>query len=377
MVRQRTMRGKPQAEPDFLTVINLNQCVPADHPLRAIKRRVDAVLQKLSPLFDDLYEELGRPSIPPEQLLKARVLTALYTIRSERLFTEQLGYNLLWLWFLDREFREGSFDHSVFAKNYERVLSADVAKLFFAEVYDLSRQEGWTSDEHFTADGTLIESWASLKSFVRKDGTDAEKIQSAKDEDPGNPSVNFRGEKRCNDTHQSTTDPESVLYRKAHGKEAKLCFGGHILMENRNGLCADFTLHNPITEPEPVMALQQVDEHQKLHEGVAVKTVGADKAYHRKDFVSACRERALSPHVACKDGVNLAGLDARTTLQRGYQTSQRIRKRVEEIFGWVKTVGGLRRSRYRGRERTQAWGYFVASTYNLLRMARLELASTN
>ena len=375
--RQKAMRGKPQAQPDFLTVINLNQCVPADHPLRAIKRRVDVVLKELSPLFDALYEELGRPSIPPEQLLKARVLTALYTIRSERLFCEQLGYNLLWLWFLDREFYEGSFDHSVFAKNYERVLSADVAKLFFAEVYDLSRQEGWTSDEHFTADGTLIESWASLKSFVRKDGTDAAKVQRAKDEDPGNPSMDFRGEKRCNDTHQSTTDPESVLYRKAKGKEARLCFGGHILMENRHGLCADFTLHNPITEPEPVMALRQVDEHQQLHQGVAVKTVGADKGYHRKDFVSACRERDIAPHAACKAGVNLAGLDARTTGRSGYQTSQRIRKRVEEIFGWVKTVGGLRRSRYRGRERTQAWSYFVASTYNLLRLSRLELVSAN
>lgn len=371
------MRGKPQAQPDFLTVINLNQCVPADHPLRGIKRRVDLVLQKLSPLFDELYEELGRPSIPPEQLLKARVLTALYTVRSERLFCEQLGYNLLWLWFLDREFSEGSFDHSVFAKNYERVLSADVAKLFFAEVYDLSRQEGWSSDAHFTADGTLIESWASLKSFVRKDGADAAKVQSAKDEDPGNPSVNFRGEKRCNDTHQSTTDPESVLYRKAQGKEARLCFGGHILMENRHGLCADFTLHNPITEPEPVIALRQVDAHQQLHEGVVPKTVGADKGYHRKDFVNGCRQRAIAPHVACKATVHLAGLDGRTTARRGYQTSQRIRKRVEEIFGWIKTVGGLRRSRYRGRERTQAWGYFVAGTYNLLRMARLDLASAN
>jgi transposase len=374
--RRRNMRGKPQAQPDFLTVINLHTCVPADHPLRAIKRRLDGVLHELSPLFDELYEELGRPSIPPEQLLKARVLTALYTVRSDRLFTEQLGYNLLWLWFLDREFSEGSFNHSVFAKNYERVLSADVAKLFFAEVYELSRQEGWASDEHFTADGTLIESWASLKSFVRKDGTQAAKVQRAKDEDPGNPSVNFRGEKRCNDTHQSTTDPASVLYRKAHGKEAKLCFGGHILMENRHGLCAEFTLHNPITAPEPVVALRQMDEHEKLHAGVAVKTVGADKAYHRKDFVSACRQRGLAPHVACKEGVKLAGLDARTTAQSGYQTSQRIRKRVEEIFGWMKTVGGLRRSRYRGRERTQAWGYFVAGTYNLLRMARLELASS-
>jgi len=376
-MRQRTMRGKPQAQPEFLTVINLNAAVPTDHPLRAIKRHVDAVLKKLSPLFDELYADDGRDSIPPEQLLKARVLTALYSVRSERLFCEQLGYNLLWLWFLDREFSEGSFNHSVFAKNYERVLSADVAKLFFAEVYDLSRQEGWTSDAHFTADGTLIEAWASLKSFVRKDGGDTAKIQAAKDEDPGNPSVDFRGEKRRNATHQSTTDPESVLYRKANGQAARLCFGGHVLMENRHGLCADFTLHNPITEPEPMVALCQLDEHARLHQGVTPKTLGADKAYHRTDFVSGCRQREVSPHVACKDGVQIAGLDGRTTTQSGYQTSQRIRKRVEEIFGWIKTVGGLRRSRYRGRERTQAWGYFVASTYNLLRLARLELATAN
>src|SRR5262249_46677771 len=244
------MRGKPQAQPDFLTVINLNATVPEDHPLRPIKRHVDAVLRKLSPLFDALYAEDGAPSIPPEQLLKARILTALYTVRSERLFCEQLGYNLLWLWFLDREFSEGSFDHSIFAKNYERVLSADVAKLFFAEVYDMSRQDGWTGDEHFTADGTLIESWASLKSFVRRDGGDNQKVAAAKDDDPGNPTISFHGEKRCNETHQSTTDPQSVLYRKARGKEAKLCFGGHILMENRNGLCADFSIHNPIGEPE-------------------------------------------------------------------------------------------------------------------------------
>jgi len=374
-VRQRTMRGKPQAQPDFLTVINLNASVPADHPLRAIKRRVDAVLQKLSPLFDRLYAGEGRPSIPPEQLLKARVLTALYSVRSERLFCEQLGYNLLWLWFLDRELSEGSFDHSIFAKNYERVLSAEVARLFFVEVYELSRQAGWTSNEHFTADGTLIESWASLKSFVRKDGGDQKKVQAAKDDDPGNPSVDFRGEKRCNDTHQSTTDSQSVLYRKARGKEARLYFGGHALMENRNGLCAEFTLHNPITEPEPVMALRQLDEHTQLHTGTKPKTVGADKAYHQKVFVQGCRERKVSPHAARKAGVNVSGLDNRTANRPGYQTSLRIRKRVEEIFGWMKTVGGLRRTRYRGRERTQAWGHFVAGAYNLVRMARLELAA--
>src|SRR5450755_3119364 len=332
------MRGKPQAQPDFLTVINLNQCVPADHPLRAIKSQVDTVLKKLSPLFDDLYADDGRSSIPPEQLLKARVLTALYSVRSERLFCEQLGYNLLWLWFLDREFHEGSFDHSIFAKNYERVLSAEVAKLFFLKVYDLSRQAGWTSDDHFTADGTLIEAWASLKSFVRKDGADQAKVAAAKDEDPGNPTINFRGEPRRNDTHQSTTDSASVLYRKASGKEAKLYFGGHALMENRHGLCADFTLHNPITEPEPVMALRQLDEHTQLHAGTEPKTVGADKAYNQKVFVQGCREREVSPHAARKEGVNVPGMDERTTNRPGYQTSQRIRKRVEEIFGWMKTV---------------------------------------
>jgi transposase len=369
------MRGTSQPQPDFLTVVNLNAVVPASHPLRAIKRRVDAVLKKLSPLFDQLYADEGRPSIPPEQLLKARVLCALYTVRSERLFCEQLSYNLLWLWFLDREFAQGSFDHSIFAKNYQRVLSAEVAKLFFAEVYDLSRQEGWTSDTHFTADGTLIESWASLKSFVRKDGGDEKKVREAKDDDPGNPTVNFHGEKRCNDTHRSTTDGQSVLYKKAVGKEARMYFGGHVLMENRHGLCADFTIHNPIAQGEPVMALQQLDEHVLLHEGVCPKTAGADKGYHQKVFVAGCRERGVSPHVSCKDGVRVAGLDKRTTSRPGCQTSLRIRKRVEEIFGWIKTVGGFRRTRYLGIERTQAAAYFIAGAYNLLRMARLEAVS--
>jgi len=294
------MRGKSEAQPDFLTVINLNACVPADHPLRAIQRRLDAVLQRLSPLFDELYEALGRPSIPPEQLLKARVLTALYTVRREQLFCEPLGYNRLWRGVLDREFHEDRFNPSVFSKHYDRGLSADVAKLFFAEVYDLSRQEGWISDDHFTADGTLMESWARLKSFVRKDGADAQRVRSAQDDDPGNPSVNFRGEKRCNDTHQSTTDPDSVLYRKAHGKEAKLCFGGHILMENRHGLCA-----------------------------VAVNG--------RSHHISRAKTESTSPD-------------------------------------WMP---GPRRSRYRGQERTQAWGYFVAGTDHLLRMARLELTQSS
>lgn len=219
------MRGKPQAQPEFLTTINLNQRVPVDHPLRGIKERADKVLAKLSPLFDELYADEGRPSIPPEQLLKSRILMALYSVRSERLYCEQLAYNLLWLWFLDRELDEGSFDSTVFTHNSDRVLSAEAARLFFVEVYDLSREEGWTSDQHFTADGTLVEAWASLKSFVRNDGTDRDKIALAKEDDPGNPTVvNFHGEKRSNATHRSTTDPESVLYRKANGQASKLCF---------------------------------------------------------------------------------------------------------------------------------------------------------
>jgi transposase len=194
LVRQIDMRGKAPAQPAFLTVLNLNQRIPADHPLRGIKARVDGVLKRLSPLFDELYAQGGRPSIPPEQLLKSRILMALYSVRSERLFCEQLAYNLLWLWFLDRELDEGSFDPTVFTHNYERVLSAEVAQLFFTEVYDLSQQEGWTSNQHFTADGTLVEAWASLKSFVRRDGQDRAKVESAKDDDPGNPTINFHGE---------------------------------------------------------------------------------------------------------------------------------------------------------------------------------------
>jgi transposase len=370
---QRSMRGKPQAQPEFLTIINLNQRVPADHPLRGIKERVDKVLVKLSPVFDELYADEGRPSIPPEQLLKSRILMALYSVRSERLFCEQLAYNLLWLWFLDRELEEGSFDPTVFTHNYGRVLSADAAKLFFVEVYDLSRQEGWTSNQHFTADGTLVEAWASLKSFVRKDGKDGGKVRSAKDDDPGNPTVNFHGDKRSNATHRSTTDPESVLYRKANGQASKLCFGTQVLMENRHGLCAAITVHNPIAQDEPTVALAQVDEHRELHDA-RITTLGADKAYHQKKFVSGCRERDVAPHAACKEGIDVSGLDGRTTGRDGYRTSQRLRKRVEEIFGWMKTVGGLRRSRYRGVERTQAWAYFVAGTYNLLRITNLGLS---
>lgn len=354
-------------------LINLENRVPQEHPLRTIKKHTDEVLRRLSPQFDALYADEGRPSIPPEQLLKARILMALFSVRSERLFCEQLGYNLLWLWFLDRALDDQSWDHSVFAQNQERLLSAAVAQQFFHEVYRLSREQGWTSDAHFTADGTLIESWASLKSFLRKDGTDARSVEKAKEDDSGNPTIDFRGQKRTNDTHQSTTDPHAVLYKKAAGRESRLCFGGQVLMENRHGLCADITIHNPIAGQEPAVALEQLASHRKRHR-VRPKTVGGDKRYHEAGFVRGCRRAQIAPHVSEQANRQVAGLDGRTTKSRGYAVSVRVRKRVEEIFGWMKTVGGLRRTRYRGIERTQGWAYFVASAYNLVRMARLTTA---
>ena len=278
--------------------------------MRVIKRQAEEALRRLSPQFDALYAANGRPSIPPEQLLKARLLMALYSVRSERLFCEQLAYNLLWLWFLDRELDEGSWDHSSFSQNQERVLSTEGAQLFFYEVFQLSREHGWASDQHFSADGTLIESWASLKSFARKDSAD-QPPRPPQDNDPGNPSIDFKGQRRTNDTHRSTTDPDAVLYRKGRGKEAKLYFGGQVLMDNRHGLCAQLSIHNPIVASEDRVALQQADQHREVF-GVCPVTVGADKLYHQRAFVQGCRERGIRPHVATKDNLTVPGVDGRT-----------------------------------------------------------------
>ena len=367
------MRGKSKGQPDFLTVVNLESRVPKNHPLRSIKKRVDEVLQRMSPLFEELYKQGGRPSVAPEQLLKARILMALYSVRSDRLFCDQLGYNLLWLWFLDRDLEEGSFDHSVFSKNHERVLNSEIAAVFFCEVYELSREEGWASSDHFSADGSLIEAWASTKSFRPKDqssdgGDDEDDSNGFK---PSNPEVDFRGEKRSNETHRSRTDPESVLYRKGPGKEAKLCFGAHLLMENRHGLVAEINIHNPIEESEADQALEQM-EHLARHDQGLAQTLGADKNYHTKDFVGECRQRGVKPHVAQVKNRKTPGLDGRTTSSPGYKTSQRIRMRAEEIFGWIKTVGASRKSRYRGIEKTQSWIHVVGAAYNLVRMGNLE-----
>lgn len=363
------MRGKSRPQPDFLTVVNPEQLVPKDHPIRGIKKHLNEVLKRLEPLFERSYRRGGRPSVPPEQLLKARVLMALFSVRSERLFCEQLGYNLMWLWFLDRDLEEGSFHHSVFSKNYERLLSPEVTARFFSEVYGLSLEGGWASDEHFSADGTLIESWASLKSFRPLDSADDD--EDGNGFKPSNPEVDFKGQKRSNQTHRSRTDPDSVLYRKGKGKEAKLSFGAHGVMENRNGLLASIDIYHLLEQTEPKMALSQLEALGKNGQGQPT-TVGADKGYHTKDFVKECREHGIKPHVACVKNRKTPGLDKRTLQSGSYEVSQRLRMKIEEIFGWMKTVGLFRKSRYRGIERTQSWAHILGATYNLIRMVNLE-----
>lgn len=352
----------PQA--DMLALISPESVVPQNHPLRRIKGLVDAVLKDLSPLFDEMYAELGRPSIPPERLLKAKLLQALYTIRSENLLVESLHYNLLFRWFLDLNMTDAIWDNSTFSKNQNRLLKHRVADLFFSCVVGLARENGWVSDEHFTVDGTLIEAWASLKSFQPKSGPTA-----PKDEDRSNPDIDFKGEKRSNETHQSTTDPEARLMRKGKGKEAKLSFGMHGMMENRNGLCVQVSV-TASTQSETTPATELLAQNMDLT-GVTPASVGADKNYHNKEFVQFCREEGIKPHVAEMKGRKVAGLDRRTTRSVGYQISQRIRKRIEEIFGWTKEIGGLRKTKHRGIERVALNAVLVVAAYNLVRMAKL------
>jgi transposase len=337
--------------------------VRPDHPLRGIKRLADEALAELHGVFDAMYSESGRPSIPPERLLKSMLLMALYTVRSERLFCEQLDYNLLFRWFLDMDRVEVSFDPSTFSKNRERLLAHDVARAFFGRVVEQARRARLLSSEHFTVDGTLIEAWASLKSFKPK-GHDS-KDEPPRD-DPGNPSVDFHGNKRSNETHESTTDREARLARKGDGKEAKLCFSGHALMENRHGLLVDMQVAEASGFAERRVALDMIDD---VLPGERRITLGADRGYHSRDFVAACRDRNIIPHLADKNRGSV--LDRRTTGTTGYSLSQRLRKRVEEIFGWAKTIGGLRKTRFRGIARTQLAAYMVGAAYNLMRIARL------
>ncbi len=359
------VRGRDDPQATMLAFIDLETRVPADHPLRTINKLANRALAQLSSEFDRMYSQVGRPSIPPERLLKSSLLIALYSVRSERAFCEQLDYNLLFRWFLGMNLLEPSFDATVFTKNRERLIKHRVGQALFDQVALEADRRGLLSDEHFTVDGTLIEAAASLKSFKPRGG---DPLKTTND-DPGNPWVDFRGEKRSNDTHQSTTDPEARLLRKGKGKEAKLVFMAHALMENRHGMLVDFQTTQATGKAERDTVPVLVD--QAKERGFHPKTLGGDKGYDTGDCVADMRRRGVTPHVTQNTNGRSSTIDGRTTRHPGYAISQRIRKRVEEIFGWMKTVGGFRRTRYRGLDRTGLAVYLVATAYNLVRMAKL------
>lgn len=360
------MRGESSKQLSMLVLKSPESFVPANHPVRRVKALADEVLRRLSATFDAMYSNVGRPSVPPEQLLKSMLLIALYSIRSERQFCEQLRYNLLFRWFLDLEMTAEVFDASTFSQNRDRLLAHDVASSFLYEVTTAAKEAKLMSHDHFTVDGTMIEAWASLKSFQRKD---KDRSDLPPPDDKGNPSVDFRGEKRGNATHESKTDPEAKLFRKGPNREAKLSFMGHALMENRNGLVVDFQVTEANGHAERDAAARMLSE---LSRGKRRITVGADKGYDTRDFVATCRTLKVTPHVAQNAyGRRRSAVDDRTVRHAGYAVSQRLRKRVEEIFGWMKTVGGLRKTRFRGLERNEFFGKMLAATYNLMRMSRL------
>ena len=342
----------------MLTAVTPDALVPQRHPIRRIKPMVDQVLAQLSPTFDRMYAANGRASIPPEHLLKACLLMARFSVRSERQFCERLEYDLLFKWFLDLNIMDHGFDHSVFAKNRQRLLEADVAREFLLEVVEQAREQRLLSEEHFSVDGTLLETWASVKSFRPRD----------EDEPPSdggrNPEVDFRGERRSNYTHRSTTDPDARLAKKGKGKEAKLCFGAHVLMDNREGLVVDVRLTPAGGASERDAALEMLEAVP----GAGRITVGADRGYDTRGFVRGCRMSRVTPHVAQKQR---SAIDRRTTRHDGDRLSQRARKRVEEVFGWVKTVGGGRKLRYCGVERNRLWMEMTTASYNLVRLSKL------
>ena len=359
------MRGTDRRQSSMFSYISAERRVPKDHPLRVIRAMADAALKELGPAFDRIYAAGGRPAIAPEKLLRALLLRVLYTVRGERLLMERLDYNFLFRWFVGLSIDDPVWDVTVFTKNRERLLAGEVAQGFFKAVLAQARQAGLLSDEHFTVDGTLIEAWASLKSFQRKRGPAEDESRSPPpDDDPGNPSVDFHGERRANLSHQSTTDPEARLYKKSKGAGAKLCYMGHVEMENRNGLAVNSRLTQAHGRAEPSAALEMVEEIA----GPGRVTLGADKGYDRKEFVRELRDHNVTPHIAQKQ---YSAIDQRTSRHGGYAISQTKRKRVEEIFGWLKTVGGLRQTRHRGVPRV-GWMFTLAlAAYNLVRMRNL------
>lgn len=337
--------------------------VREDHPLRGIRTMADQALKNMSERFDGMYAKTGRPSIPPEKLLRAQLIQMLYSVRSERLLMEEIDYSMLFRWFVGMNLDEPVWDVTVFTKNRNRLLEGDVAREFLCEVIAQAQAKGLTSDEHFTVDGTLIEAWASLKSFQRKD-----QKNTPPSDDPGNPTVNFHGESRRNDTHESTTDPDALLARKGNGKEAKLSYNGNLLTENRHGLIVNtevFQANGTAERDAALVMLEQIPGARRV-------TVGADKGYDTTDFVAECRHLNVTPQVA--QNVNRNGgsaIDGRTTRHGGYAISQQKRKRIEECFGWLKTIALIRKVRHRGIDKV-GWVFtFAAAAYNLVRMRNL------
>ena len=356
------MRGDDPQQAAMFSYLSPEERVPKEHPLRTIRVLVDGVLKELSRQFDTLYSHTGRPSIAPEKLLRALLLQVLYTIRSERLLMEQLDDNLLFRWFVGLNMDDAVWDPTVFSKNRERLLAGEVAQAFFEQVLAQARDHELLSDDHFTVDGTLIEAWAGQKSFKRKEAE-----PPSPPDDLGNPSIDFRGERRTNATHASTTDPEARLYKKAKGQEAQLCYLGHVLMENRHGLVVDtrVTQATGTAEREAALAMAEAIPGQRR------VTLGADKNYDTHDLVRELRELRVTPHVAQHTTGRSSAIDGRTTRHSGYAISQQKRKCVEEVFGWLKTVGLLRKARHRGLTRVGWMFTFAAAVYNLVRMRTL------
>ena len=358
------MRGADDRSEFLFSYVSPEHRVPADHPLRPIRTMTDAALARLTARFETMYSEMGRPSIPPEQLLRALLLQHLYSIRSERLLIEQLDYNLLFRWFVGLGMDEPIWDHSTFSKNRDRLLAGDVATAFFEAVLTEARGHRLLSDEHFTVDGTLLEAWASHKSFQPKDG------DREPPDDPGNPTVDFRGERRKNDTHQSTTDPDARLYKKGVGRPAQLAYLGHVLMENRSGLVVDTRVTPADGYGERDAALVMVADVPRRQ-----ITLGGDKGYDYPAFIAELRHLQVTPHVAQNTTKRRSAIDRRTTRHAGYAISQRMRKRVEEVFGWLKTVGLLRKLRHRGGPKVDWIFRFAAAAYNLIRIRNLVSAT--
>lgn len=365
------MRGIEDKQTALYSYVSQEDRIPQNHPIRKLREMIDPLLKKMSPHFNKMYADVGRPSIPPEYLLRASLVQILYTIRSERLLMEQLDYNLLFRWFVGLSMDDAVWDHSVFSKNRDRLLEADIATEFLKKVLGLAREHQLLSDDHFTVDGTLIEAWAGQKSFVKKDAPKPDNLDKV---GRGNPTVDFHGEKRTNDTHESTTDPEARLYRKGKGKESKLSFMGHVVMDNRHGLVVSTCYTEATGKAERTTATKMMKKVKGKRKRRL--TLGADKNYDVKEFAGKMRNLNITLHVA-QNTKRRGGsaIDERTTRHPGYKISQWKRKIIEEIFGWIKTIGLMRKTRHKGVERGGWMFTFTNAVYNLIRIRNIIAAT--